>query len=393
MTFNTSYLQSLLLSDINLHTFQGTHLLRSIADLDAKTHALYRNGFFAEVVTPVSQHLQDALQEKNYDLVVDAFVILTRVYIELEAPQALAEILEQLELSKEFQDFAQAKSRYQYSLSLGQYLVQNFENANHLMESAISLALADDNLDDLVTALLAKVRISTEKKVSDFNDLRTQMTKIQIILTKIGNRDLWVIFHMLESNIAMMESKQDLAIEKIWTAYTKSKYTEFPSFYSISTFAGLGYAYFNKKDYEKAKIYLQLAKKTLEPVSMRRTSRMVDNLLALCPSEDVGYDFLLDLNEKKVKFKSKNEVDLKNQFVLIDMIKLFFENKDVPVSKNDLVNKIWQESYDPTHHDNLIYVTIKRLRNILKEDKNDEDIIVRSKQGYSLKPGINAQIR
>jgi DNA-binding response OmpR family regulator len=57
-------------------------------------------------------------------------------------------------------------------------------------------------------------------------------------------------------------------------------------------------------------------------------------------------------------------------------------NQGKVYSKEFLVEKIWKQSYDPSVHDNKIYVTIKRLRKLIEPDYDKPKYIYRAKNGY-----------
>lgn len=53
-------------------------------------------------------------------------------------------------------------------------------------------------------------------------------------------------------------------------------------------------------------------------------------------------------------------------------------------TKEALVEKVWKQAYDPSVHDNKIYVTIKRLRKMIEPDYDKPKYIYRTKNGYYL---------
>nr|WP_295905720.1 hypothetical protein [uncultured Bdellovibrio sp.] len=44
--------------------------------------------------------------------------------------------------------------------------------------------------------------------------------------------------------------------------------------------------------------------------------------------------------------------------------------------------KVWSQIYDPDLHDNLIYVSIKRLRTLIEPDLESPRYILRDRKGY-----------
>ena len=51
-------------------------------------------------------------------------------------------------------------------------------------------------------------------------------------------------------------------------------------------------------------------------------------------------------------------------------------------SKEEIVNNIWQQEYDPRVHDNKLYVTIKRLRKLIEPENDKPKYLYRAKNGY-----------
>ncbi|MFN9068914.1 MAG: helix-turn-helix domain-containing protein, partial [Bdellovibrionales bacterium] len=57
-------------------------------------------------------------------------------------------------------------------------------------------------------------------------------------------------------------------------------------------------------------------------------------------------------------------------------------NPGIVFSKEYLVENVWRQAYDPSVHDNKIYVTIKRLRKMIEPDFDKPKYIFRAKNGY-----------
>ncbi len=77
-----------------------------------------------------------------------------------------------------------------------------------------------------------------------------------------------------------------------------------------------------------------------------------------------NFDLVFNTGSNSVVERKKGKIDFKNQFILLDMLKLFLRNPGEVYSKENLVKAVWKQEYDPSVHDNKIYVTIKRLRQL-----------------------------
>ena len=65
---------------------------------------------------------------------------------------------------------------------------------------------------------------------------------------------------------------------------------------------------------------------------------------------------------------------------------LLIKNPGKYFNKEELAKSIWQNEYDPSIHDKLVYTSVSRLRKIIEPDSSDEHrhkYIIRSKDGYS----------
>lgn len=71
---------------------------------------------------------------------------------------------------------------------------------------------------------------------------------------------------------------------------------------------------------------------------------------------------------------------------MYDLALMFLKNPGHRFSKSDLVKYIWHQKYDPTLHDNLIYVSIKRLRTLLEPDLESPKYVLRDRKGYYFNP-------
>ena len=65
------------------------------------------------------------------------------------------------------------------------------------------------------------------------------------------------------------------------------------------------------------------------------------------------------------------------------MIKYLYKNADRTVSKNDLMQEVWEYSADVATH--TVETHIYRLRQKVEQDNSDNQIIITSEGGYQLK--------
>lgn len=78
------------------------------------------------------------------------------------------------------------------------------------------------------------------------------------------------------------------------------------------------------------------------------------------------YSIIVDLTHGSLQLAQKN-IELTNKPILKNIICLFLRNPGKAFSKEDLIERVWLETYNPLHHDSRIYTTLKRLRQLLSE--------------------------
>lgn len=100
-----------------------------------------------------------------------------------------------------------------------------------------------------------------------------------------------------------------------------------------------------------------------------------------------------DVHSHSIYEKTKGKIDFKNQFILLEMLKLFLAHPGRVFSKEELIETIWKQSYNPSVHDNKIYVTIKRLRKVIEPDYNKPKYIFLAKNGYYFSKDVKIQVR
>ena len=136
----------------------------------------------------------------------------------------------------------------------------------------------------------------------------------------------------------------------------------------------------------QATLFYNLAKKNVNPERkffLNYLEKLEKKLDMEYNSSELGpYDMICNKNSSKFVEKRKGILNLKNQFILIDLLKMLLLNQGESYSKEKLVKELWGEQYCPESHDNKIYVTIKRLREVVEMDSTKPRYICRNSQGY-----------
>ena len=147
----------------------------------------------------------------------------------------------------------------------------------------------------------------------------------------------------------------------------------------------MSWCYSKLSNKKQALMFFNLAKKNINP-ERKLLVNYIESFgqkekLDLAEDDD-KYDIIFDLKDHLIVEKEKGCVELKNQFVLMDLLKLFLLNPGVSYSKENIIQKVWKQDYMPEVHDNKIYVTIKRLREMIEINSCKPVYICRNSRGY-----------
>ena len=253
--------------------------------------------------------------------------------------------------------------------------------SSEYFEKSLGEAVKTDSRLMMVQALFGCIFVGLNPGHEDA-DLAGKTKKLELLVAELNRPDLMVSVLALKADICIRESDFTKAIHFAWEAYDKVKFTK-NNFLTLSIIAKLGHVYLLAKKYDEAKIYLELADRSLDSTIYKRLSAGVQSLLSQLPEEtSKKYDLVLDEKNHLIVEKEKGPIDMKNQFILMDLLKLLMSNPGVPVSKEQLVDQIWHQKYDPKLHDNSIYVTIKRIRNLIEPNPQSSVYILRNREGY-----------
>lgn len=138
---------------------------------------------------------------------------------------------------------------------------------------------------------------------------------------------------------------------------------------------------------DKALSFLELAQSLSENRSLKHLKVQVDRKIAvLRPAAPVKGLFLIESPEAVHARWGTHEVSFRGQELLVELLKLFMEHKDSGLDKETIVKNVWKEEYDPRVHDNKIYVTVHRLKRLLKNLGTTSPSLLKNQKGYRLNP-------
>lgn len=336
-------------------------------------------GDFFLAIEKMREAAQLYQSEKNFSGFLKSINILLRLYAETEQQNEvtkLKESIQDLVLKEGFE----LNSKTYYVLALCADYKGQDSTALDYLQKALTLGLAHDDKEDICYAVAGTAMVLA--KQAKYNEALKEIYNLQIFFQVLDIPEIRISSQILNSWILIQLGKFDQAIDVLWQTYEMVRSTKTLTMHIYLLF-NLGRAYLRSGDKEMARIYLTMAAKAVDPKNM---IRLANDLKA--EMEDLGdegklnYDLVFDIDNHTVLEKKIGKVDFKNQFILLDLLKLFAQNQGKVYSKEFLVEQVWKQSYDPSVHDNKIYVTIKRLRKLIEPDYDKPKYIFRAKNGY-----------
>jgi len=337
--------------------------------------------------TRALEHLEKAcalfIENKQYDRYVETLNHVLRILVEREEIQKIQGAKEKLQdiVMKEGLELG---SRTHYILGLCSYYRDGQEQlAMEYFQKALKSALEKDNKVDMCYAIYGIA--NSYYSMGQLEESLKELYNLEVFFGAIPVPDLQTTSRLLNGLILRNRGEYDRAIECFWQAYEMLKNNSNLLLYFNSLY-GFGSTYLRAGDSQLARLYLQLALKSINEKELPRMARLIRSTLGELGHDVEGgaYDLVFDPLNNSLLERTLGRVDFKNQFILIELLHLFLKNPGRPFTKEVLVRKVWDQDYDPRIHDNKIYVTIKRLRQLIEPELTKPKYIFRNKNGYYL---------
>ena len=266
------------------------------------------------------------------------------------------------------------------------------QECHDYVQSAINKATGIQDFDTLARALTIYAA-SLLFDAQNFKTALVQLDKLNTILDGLQQPEMQLTANLLRSYIYTQRGQTDLALPLLWATYEQAKIHGFHLLIS-SILAQIARVYRDQKQVDEYRIYADLALRGLDRAKTPRVYKLVH---ASCPplkdQKTSPYDFQVDEKSRAVRECNKGKIDFKNQHILFEMALLFIKNPGHRFNKEELSKSIWNQTYSPDLHDNLIYVSIKRLRTLLEPDLESPKYILRDRKGYYFNPQSIVQFR
>lgn len=343
----------------------------------AKLH--YDRADFHESLPLMAQAAEGFRAERDFSSFLKCQNAILRMHAEREEFEQVSQIKESLQ-DLVLQEGFELNAKTYYTLALAAAYREQHDVSLEYLQKSLSLALASDNREDICYAINGMA--IAYSGMGRFEDALKEIYNLQVFFQVIELPEIRISSQISNARILIEMKKFDQAIDILWQAYESLRELKTISMH-LHLLYNMGRAYQKAGEKDHARVYLSLAQKGSDRTNLKRLSRAIDQSVnELGANSNELFDLVFDPENHAVVEKKLGKVDFKNQFILLDLLKLFVQNQGSVYSKEYLVEQVWKQPYDPSVHDNKIYVTIKRLRKMIEPDFEKPKYIFRAKNGY-----------
>lgn len=349
----------------------------------------FDRGDLSLAIPKFKEALDTYYNERKFSEYLECQNRLLRCYAEreqFEEIQAIKERLQDLVLREGFE----LNAKTYYTLALCTSYRGQHETALEYLQKSLALALATDVKKDICFAISGFVAVYV--LLRRYEEALKEIYNLQVFFQVYDMPELRVSAQInnaiILSNLGKLEQARDI----LWQAYDAVR-DQKSLMMLIYVQMNLGIVYAEMGDHEMAKSHLKMAFQICDPKELKyRFSALKNELEKLGDLNQENYDLVFDSENHTVIEKRLGKIDFKNQFILLDLLKLFVQNQGHVYSKEFLVERVWKQNYDPSVHDNKIYVTIKRLRKMIEPDYEKPKYIFRAKNGYFMNKSARVHV-
>lgn len=302
-----------------------------------------------------------------------------------ETDKAMTYIMEAQKISDEFtKTLGSLNAEYFYNIgALGTYK-GDFEEARINYELAYKKS-KEENEPELLSKTLLALAVNSFNR-GEFEQSLDYLNQLGGLLKIIKKKYLNGAMYLYSAKVFLelgMYEKANQAFHLATSSFQEKKC------WNLYGYILLGKGMVNKRSgqYDKALEFFELARETVDKVSFRRLSELIEDEIK--DVNDSSVDIYLDRTNRKVKERTLGTIDFKHRFVLLEILFLLARNPGAYFDKEQLAREIWKDEYNPLIHDKLIYTSVSRLRKLIepKNDRGDKrKYIIRGKDGYTFNP-------
>ncbi len=340
---------------------------------------------FEKAILNLSESAELFFKGKDYKEYIDCQRLLLRLYVQQDDLDKITETKEKLQ-DLVLKEGFELNSRTYYTLGISAVFKRQYDIALNYFQKALALALKGENKEDMSLAIYGLSQ--TYFWLGRYEESLKEVYNLKVFFEVIDMPDLKQSTDLLNGFIHLKMNRHAEAIDIFWSVFESLK-SQKNLFMYIYTLYALGFGYMRAGESNLAKVYLQLAQKSADPKNLKTLSRNIEKRLReLGVENDEDYDLVVESANNAVVEKRKGRVDFRSQFILLDLLHLLAKSPGQIYTKEAIVKQVWSQKYDPTVHDNKIYVTIKRLRKLIEPDYDKPKYIFRARNGYYMNKNV-----
>jgi DNA-binding winged helix-turn-helix (wHTH) protein len=164
-------------------------------------------------------------------------------------------------------------------------------------------------------------------------------------------------------------------------------------FYHLYVLFGYARVARQQQSYPQAYWYLDLVDKAASSPAFGSLRRQL--LQERDRLQNDAVDLLIDGRRGVIKTREGGQISLRKQYVLLHILEALSlahnqagQDSERGLSKAEIIERVWNESYRPEAHDNKLYYNINRLRKLIEPDMRQPQYLLNWKEGYRLAPGL-----
>ena len=328
-------------------------------------------------------------RHRDHKMYIRCLTLNLRMFAEMEDKKSINLVKERL-YDYVTREKIELSSKTYYTLALSATLRNENTQALEYLEKALALALAEDSKEDMCYAIHGLAAVY--RSLGRLEDSLKEIYNLRVFFQVLKLPDLEISSQILNGYILVNLKRHEEALEVFWKAFEALKAQKNVYTY-VSLLFAMAYTYTEAGEMDLARTYVRLARQMADPDNFVFLYRCIEELeTRIAGKSESNFDLVFNSTSNSVVERKKGKIDFKNQFILLDMLKLFLRNPGEVYSKENLVKVVWKQEYDPSVHDNKIYVTIKRLRQLIEPDFDKPRYIYRAKNGYYLNRNAKVSI-
>ena len=332
---------------------------------------------------------------KEFLMYCDAIYLLLTIYAEREKNDKLKEL--EFFLEEIRPTFLERNRDSFFHLFLGitiSYQKKDMKRALELLQIALELVFKEKSKNN--EKILCYISLTLACVYKEFGELEKslqELNNLSVLFQFLPFFEIKIQAHLLKARVLRRQQKPREAIsvlEEVAPLIKKQK-----NYYYLALFLyQMASAHKDMEEFKKAYHYFETLDYFIDekncPSTFKKIQKKAEILNKYCDDKP---HLILNLSEHKAYEKRIGEVDFKNQFILFSLLKLLVLNRDKKFSKRDLARHLWSEEYRPQVHDNKVYVTVRRLREIIEPDKEQFLYVLHTRKGYYLSPAVKIFIQ